>query len=447
MHYIPNTDENRKEMLKAIGVQDFEEILSPIPKEARFEGEIHLPEPLSEYEISRHLQELSDQNAHAGTHTCFLGGGAYDHFIPAAVGHIISRPEFYTSYTPYQAEVSQGNLQAIYEYQTMIAELTGMDAANASMYDGASALAEAALLSSNVTRREEILISKTVHPFYRQVVATYCHRSGITLKTLEEKDGITDIEALSKRAGDQTAGVLIQHPNFFGVLEDVESIEKIIHEKGGLLTMSVDPISLGLLKPPGEYNADIATGEGQALGNPLNFGGPYLGIFAVKDKLIRKMPGRIAGLTHDSKGQRGFVLTLQTREQHIRREKATSSICTNQQLCALAATVYLSLMGKKGMPAVANLCLQKAHYLAGELQKLDSVSLYLDKPFFKEFAIRCPISPKRIIEEMEKEKIFAGVDLGRFDYSMEDGLLIAVTEKRTKAEMDRYVEVLSNILG
>ncbi len=446
MHYIPNTEENRKEMLKSIGVKDFEELLSPIPKEARFKGDLDLPQSMSEFEVSRHLQELADENDHAGTHTCFLGGGAYDHFIPAAVGHIISRSEFYTSYTPYQAEVSQGNLQAIYEYQTMIAELTGMDAANASMYDGGSALAEAALLSNNVTRRKEILISKTVHPFYRQVVATYCHRSGITLKTIEEKEGVIDIEALEKQIGDQTAGVLIQHPNFYGILEDVETIERITHDAGALLTMSVDPISLGILKPPGDYNADIATGEGQALGNALNFGGPYLGIFAVKQKLIRKMPGRIAGLTHDVNGQRGFVLTLQTREQHIRRDKATSSICTNQQLCALAATVYLSLMGKKGMPAVANLCLQKAHYLTNKLEKLEGVTRYSNKSFFKEFAIKCPVPPKKIIDAMEKEKIFAGVDLGRFDYGIEDGLLIAVTEKRTKAEMDRYVEVFSKVI-
>lgn len=447
MPFIPTTDANRREMLKTIGVSDFEDLLSAIPKNARFKGELKLPKPLSEFEVSKLLQEIAAKNENASTHLNFLGGGVYDHFIPAAVDHIISRSEFYTAYTPYQPEVSQGTLQAIYEYQTLIANLTGMDVANASMYDGATALAESALLINGHAGKEEILISKTVHPFYRKVVGTYCHRSGITLKEVPMKDGATDLEGLSSMLNSTTAGLLVQHPNFFGALEEVEAIEKIVHGAGILFAVSVDPISLGLLKPPGEYGADIATGEGQALGNSLNYGGPYVGIFAVKQDLIRRLPGRLVGVTEDTKGRRGFVLTLQTREQHIRREKATSSICTNEQLCALASTVYLSLMGKQGLPKVSNLCLQKSHYLQKKLLKIKGIEPLFGRPFFKEFAIRLPVSPKKIITQMRKENIFAGIDLGRFDYGLSRGLLIAVTEKRTREEMDRYASVLSRCVA
>lgn len=445
MPFIPTTDQNREEMLKTIGVSDFEELLKAIPDAARFKGKLDLPEPLSEYEVTRLLQEIANQNAHAGSHTCFLGGGAYDHFIPAAVGHVTSRSEFYTAYTPYQPEVSQGNLQAIYEYQTMIANITGMDVANASMYDGASALAEAALLIQAETKRGEILVSKAVHPFYRKVIGTYCQRSGACMREVAIKDGATDLDLLKKMLSENSGGAIIQHPNFFGNLEPVDEIEKMVHGAGGLYGVSVDPISLGLLKPPGEYNADVVTGEGQSLGNALYYGGPYVGIFAVKKDLIRRLPGRLVGVTVDTKGRRGFVLTLQTREQHIRREKATSAICTNEQLCALASTVYLALMGKQGIPTVANLCVQKAHYLAERIEDIIGFDLLFSRPFFKEFAIRCPDSPKRIIDAMRKEKIFAGIDLSRFDYGIEDGLLIAVTEKRTKEEMDRYIEILKKV--
>jgi glycine dehydrogenase subunit 1 len=446
MPFLPMTEKNRREMLQTIGIAEFEELLAPIPGALRFKGKLNLPEPLSEFEVARHLSELASQNEHAGTFACFLGGGAYDHFIPAAVGHVLMRPEFYTSYTPYQPEVSQGTLQAIYEYQTMIAELTGMDAANASLYDGASALAEAALLLNGQTGRSTLLVSKTVHPFYRKVVSTYCHRAGISLKEIPAKDGVTDVEQLRRAAGADTAGALVQHPNFFGFLEDTEAIGNAVHSAGGLFAVSVDPISLGLLKPPGEYGADVATGEGQALGNPLSFGGPYVGLFAVKKDLLRRLPGRLVGVTRDKKGRRGFVLTLQTREQHIRREKATSSICTNEQLCALASTVYMALMGKTGLPQVAELCLRKAHYLAREITKLKGFSLLSSRSFFKEFAVKCPIPPARIIEALHRERLFAGIDLSRFDYGLEDSLLVAVTEKRTKAEMDRYVQALKNLL-
>jgi len=447
MPFLPMTEKNRREMLKTIGVEKFEDLLKSIPEKQRFKGKMNLPDPLSEYEVTRLLQEMATRNLHAGTHACFLGGGAYDHFIPAAVGHVISRPEFYTSYTPYQPEVSQGNLQSIYEYQTMIAELTGMDAANASMYDGASALAEAALLIQSQTGRESILISKTVHPFYRKVVSTYCHRAGIVLKELEMTNGVTDLDVLCRMVDSKTAGVLIQHPNFFGFLEEVEQIEQTIHAAGGLFGVSVDPISLGILKPPGEYGADVATGEGQALGNPLSFGGPYVGIFTVKKQFLRRLPGRLVGVTQDVDGKRGFVLTLQTREQHIRREKATSSICTNEQLCALASAVYLALMGKSGLPRVAELCLQKAHYLARGITKLQGFQLLSAKPFFKEFAVRCPIPVKRILQTMRKHRIFAGIDLGRFDLGLKNMLLVAVTEKRTRQEIDQYLDVLRKCLN
>jgi len=446
MPFIPTTDENRKEMLKTIGVSEFDELLQAIPKESRFKGCLDLPDPLSEYEVTKLLGELAAKNEHSGTHTCFLGGGAYDHFVPAAIDYILNRSEFYTAYTPYQPEVSQGNLQAIYEYQTMISNLTGMDIANASMYDGATAIAEAALLASTQMRREEIIMSKTIHPFYRQVVETYCHRSGIQLKTVEEKDGQTDLDNLKSMISEKTAGVLIQHPNFLGNLEDVDSLEKIIHDTKALFVVSVDPISLGVLKPPGSYNADVATGEGQAMGNALNFGGPFVGIFTVKKELVRRLPGRLVGVTQDTEGKRGFVLTLQTREQHIRREKATSSICTNEQLCALASTVYMALMGKSGVPQVAKLSLQKAHYLADQLEKA-GVKRFYNHPFFKEFAIQCPVAPKKIIKAMREKNIFAGVDLSRFDYGIENGLLIAVTEKRTKQEMDLYVEAFQSVIG
>lgn len=447
MPFIPTTEENRKEMLKAIGVSDFAELLDPIPGEMRFTEDLDLPEPLSEYEVSKHLNELANRNEHTGNNICFLGGGAYDHFIPAAVDHIISRPEFYTAYTPYQPEVSQGNLQAIYEYQTMIADLTEMDVANASLYDGGSALAEAALLSVNHTRRGQIFVSRSVHPFYRGVIKTYCNKSGIELIEIEISDGLTDMDQLKKLVNNNTAGLLVQHPNFFGCLENVEEMEKIIHEAGGLYTVSADPISLGILKPPGKFKADIVTGEGQSLGNHLSFGGPYLGIFAVTKALIRKMPGRIAAVTEDSEGRRGFVLTLQTREQHIRRAKATSAICTNQQLCALAAAVYMALMGKSGLPAVAELSLQKAHYLAEELEKTAGLKLMYNHPFFKEFVVKTPVQPQKIIDQLRKEKIFAGVDLSRFDYDCNDGLLIAVTEKRTKEEMDKFVKSIKQVVS
>ena len=446
MPFIPATEQNRKEMLKAIGVSEFEDLLQDIPEHLRLAGSLDLPESMSELEISSYIEELAGLNANTGTHVCFLGGGAYDHFIPAAIDHLISRSEFYTSYTPYQPEVAQGNLQTIYEYQSMIAELTGMDVANASMYDGGSALAEAALLVCGHTGRSDILLSKSVHPYYREVVKTYCHKSGIHVNEINIRNGVTDISQLKTAVGSNSAGLLLQHPNFFGILEPVETAESIIHAAGGLYVISSDPISLGILKPPGDFGADVVTGEAQALGNPLNFGGPYIGLFAVNRTLVRRLPGRLVGVTRDAQDRRGYVLTLQTREQHIRRDKATSSICTNEQLCALASAIYLALLGKKGLQKVADLCIQKSHYLADEIQKIEGFSLRFDQPFFKEFLIQCPIPPREIIDRLLNQKLFAGIDISRFDYQMDDTLLIAVTEKRTRSDMDRFVTALKALV-
>jgi len=438
MPFFPNTDEDRREMLRQIGVRDFDDLLENIPASIRLREALALPKPLSEMEVLSELQELASQNQGTETMVSFLGGGAYDHFIPAAVGAILSRPEFYTAYTPYQAEVSQGTLQAIYEYQTMICRLTGMDAANASMYDGGSAVAEAALLAVRHTDRKELVIAGKVHPCYLEIVKTYTQGWEIALRQVPPAEGKADCRAIEEVVNEKTAAVIVQQPNFYGCLEDVGEIGKIAHDAGALFVVSADPISLGLLTPPGSYGADVVVGEGQSLGIPLSFGGPYLGIFALKDFLIRKIPGRLSGITVDTDGKRGFTLALQTREQHIRREKATSNICTNQGLMMLAACVYLSLMGKEGISEVARLCLQKSHYLAREIEKIPGFKLKWSHPFFKEFVVETPVTPSTILERLSRKGILGGLDISRYDKGVE-GLLIAVTEKRTKEEMDRLV--------
>jgi glycine dehydrogenase subunit 1 len=444
MPFFPNTDEDRREMLRQIGVRDFDDLLENIPASIRLREALALPKPLSEMEVLSELQELASQNQGTETMVSFLGGGAYDHFIPAAVGAILSRPEFYTAYTPYQAEVSQGTLQAIYEYQTMICRLTGMDAANASMYDGGSAVAEAALLAVRHTDRKELVIAGKVHPRYLEIVQTYTQGWEIALRQVSLTDGKADCRAVEELVNEKTAAVIVQQPNFYGCLEDVGEIGKIAHDAGALFVVSADPISLGLLAPPGSYGADVVVGEGQSLGIPLSFGGPYLGIFALKDFLIRKIPGRLSGITVDTDGKRGFTLALQTREQHIRREKATSNICTNQGLMMLAACVYLSLMGKEGIPEVARLCLQKSHYLAREIEKIPGFKLKWSHPFFKEFVVETPVTPSTILERLSGKGILGGLDISRYDKGVE-GLLIAVTEKRTKEEMDRLVMELKAV--
>ena len=445
MSYIPNTKNDINEMLKKIGVDSFEDLLESIPKVLKFDQKLSLPEPLSELEIEKEISQITSKNFSVDKISNFLGGGAYDHFIPKVVDFLISRSEFATAYTPYQAEVSQGTLQAMYEFQSMVSELTQMDVTNASMYDGATAMAEAAIMAKNITCKNKIIISETVNPNYLKGLETYCKPSELEVVKIKTKNMVTDIDAIEKHFDNEVAAVIMQSPNFFGYIENMEKISNLLKDKKALFIASVDAISLALLKPPGSYNADIVVGEGQMLGNHLNFGGPYLGLFSTKKKYIRKMPGRIIGATKDSNGKDGFVLTLQTREQHIRREKATSNICSNEGLNALAATIYLALMGKSGLENVANLCVQKSHYLYENIIKIDGFSKVTDNPFFKEFVIKTPIPAKDLIEKAKNENIFAGISLDNFFPNKTHELLIAVTEKRTHEELDKYLEFLGNL--
>ncbi len=435
--YLPNTEEDRRAMLAELGLSSVEDLFADIPQEVRFKGRMNLPEALSEPELIAHMKRLARKNADASEWVIFMGGGSYDHFIPSVIGHVLGRSEFYTAYTPYQPEVSQGVLQSIYEYQSLIVRLTGMDVSNASMYDGASAMAEAALIACAATRRTKVVVARSVNPEYRQTIRTYTHGPKVEIveAPFDAKTGQADLGALEKLVDDNTAAVLLAHPNFFGCLEKPEEVARIAHDKGALFVVAVDPISLGLLKAPGEYGADIALGEGQPLGNPMSFGGPYLGFLATTEKLVRKMPGRITGATVDRDGDRGFVLTLQTREQHIRREKATSNICSNEALNALAACVYLSTMGREGLMEVANLCLQKAHYAADQMAKA-GYGRPFSAPFFKEFVVKGPGSAKEANAKLAGRKMLVGPDLGAAYPELGGAFLVAVTEKRTKAEID-----------
>ncbi|MFQ6015962.1 MAG: aminomethyl-transferring glycine dehydrogenase subunit GcvPA [Anaerolineae bacterium] len=444
MNYIPNTDRDRKLMLKVIGVDSVEELFADIPQEKRFPN-LDLPEPLSEMEVARLINQMAERNADLGHHPCFLGAGAYHHFIPAVVGHLLSRGEFYTAYTPYQPEVSQGTLTAIYEYQTMVCQLTGMDVANASMYDGASALAEAALMAARITRRDKVVVSSAVHPEYRDVVRTYTQGIGLEIKEAgyrREDSGQTDLDQVGELVDEETACFMVQHPNFFGCLENLAGAVEIAHQKGALVAVCVDPIALGMLKPPGDYGADIVVGEGQGLGTPLSFGGPYLGLLACRQEYVRQLPGRIAGMTTDTEGRRGFVLTLQPREQHIRREKATSNICTNQALVALAATIYLGAMGKRGMRQVAELCYHKAHYAAERIAALDGFQLLFQAPFFKEFAVRTPQPPNEVNARLLQQGVIGGYDLSRTYPELGDAILFCVTEMNPRDEIDKLEKTL-----
>ncbi|MGB5526602.1 MAG: aminomethyl-transferring glycine dehydrogenase subunit GcvPA [Gemmatimonadota bacterium] len=443
MSFIPHSEADRREMLARIGVSDVRELYKDVPAELILDGDLDVPEALSEWEAVRLLTELADENRSL---VCFAGAGQYDHHVPAAADHIIRRSEFYTAYTPYQPEVSQGTLQVIYEFQTMICELTGMDVANASMYDGPSAAAEAAVMSRAVTRRDRVLSATTVHPHYRKVTDTYLRGLGSGLERVAPgSDGLVDLDALGAALGDDVACFLVQYPNFFGCIEDLEPIAEAVHAAGALLVVVTDPVSQVLLRTPGELGADIVVAEGQPFGNAPSFGGPVVGLFAARQKLVRKMPGRIVGATVDMEGRRGYVLTLQTREQQIRREKATSNICTNQGLNALAATVHLSLLGKEGLREVAESSVQNAHYAWRKLQDVDGVTpLFPDTPFAREFAVVTEENSRSILERGFEAGILAGVSLSRFEsLEVPDGLLLAFTEKRNRDEIDRLVELLA----
>jgi glycine dehydrogenase subunit 1 len=441
MPFLTNSEEDIKEMLSVIGVNNFEALISNIPKELRFNQKLNIPDPISEVEISQLIESLAKKNKPG---ISFLGGGVYDHYVPAIIGALISRSEFYTAYTPYQPEVSQGTLQSIYEFQSLICELTGMDVTNASMYEGGSALAEAMLLACNHTRKNKVLIAGSLNPRYKELLGTYINHNDIQITELPVSDFLTDMGDLQKTLGDDHAAVILQHPNYFGSLEDVRAAGEIIKEKNALFICYYDPISLGILAPPGEYGADIAIAEGQVLGNHMNFGGPFLGLFSTRLDLVRRIPGRIVGLTKDVEGKTGFVLTLQTREQHIRREKATSNICTNSGLLALAATIYMAALGKYGIQEVANLCLHKAHYLAAGIHQIDGLEVLNQQHFFKEFIVKFPFKSGKILKKLQEQGIFAGIDLSPTGYS--DHLLVAVTEKRTKKELDNYISELKKVV-
>ena len=434
--YIPNTDDDRRAMLDVIGAATADDLFADIPSDLRIEG-LDLPPALSEQELVREMAALATSNQVPGDGmACFLGAGAYRHFIPSVVGHVIGRSEFYTAYTPYPPEISQGTLQTMFELQSMTCELMAMDVANAGMYDGASALAEACLMACNITGRERIALLDSVHPSYAAVVRTYARGRGLAVDTVSNA-GLSQEHACLPVG---TACLAVQHPNFFGHLEDVRAHESAAHAAGALLIAVADPISLGLLAPPGEYGADIAVAEGQGLGSPVSFGGPFLGLFACRQQYLRQMPGRIVGRTTDMDGRTGYVLTLQTREQHIRRERATSNICTSQQLVGLAAAVYLAAVGRHGLRQIAEACYHKSHYAAQRIAALPGYSLAFQTPFFKEFTVRCPKPPKQLLSRLLEQGIIGGLDVSD---RVENGMLVCVTEVNTRQEIDRLVEALA----
>jgi glycine dehydrogenase subunit 1 len=448
MAYIANTPEDIRVMLGAIGLDSLDQLFEIIPPEFRLERPLQVPRALTEWELTQEVQHTLARNDGTDRRVCFLGGGCYDHFIPAVVDNLAGRGEFYTAYTPYQPEASQGTLQATFEYQTLITQLTGMDVSNASLYDGGSAAAEAMLMALTITRRfGQVVVAESVHPEYRQILATFLAQMEPHLVTIPTPEGQAAPARVSEAITDQTAAVVVQYPNFFGRLEDVRALVDAAHARGALAIVIVDPVSLGLLNRPGDYGADIVVAEGQTLGNPLAFGGPYLGIMACREEYVRKMPGRIVGQTTDRKGTRCWVLTLQTREQHIRREKATSNICTNQGLLALRASIYLAVMGPRGLRQAAELSTRKAHYAAERLAAVPGLSLAFPGPFFKEFVVRCEHDPKAVLAEVGRLGYHGGIHLGRWYPELDDCILIAVTEKRSKDEIDGLADAYNEAVG
>jgi len=443
MTYIANTDEDRRAMLAELGLDSVEDLFADVPAELRAES-LDLAPGRSELEVLDHLRGLSEKNS---THlVSFLGGGFYDHFVPAAVDSILSRGEFFTAYTPYQPEGSQGTLQAIFEFQSAICRLTEMEVANASLYDGGTALYEAMMMAMRITRRRKIVVDKGVSPIYRNMLHCYTSNLSIDFEEVPTRDGLADRDEIAKRIDKETAAVMVQNPNFFGCIDDYSDLGQAAHDAGALMVVSAYPIALGILKTPGEMGADIAVGEGQSLGLPLSFGGPYLGYMAALQKHVRKMPGRIAGEAKDIEGKRGFVLTLQAREQHIRREKATSNICSNEALCALAASAYLTFLGKQGLREVAELCAAKAAYTRDRLLAIPGVTSRFDAPFFNEFVIDLPREAGDVIGKLIEKHLAAGFPLDRYYRDMGSSMLIAVTEKRTKEEIGMLADALEGIL-
>jgi len=445
--FVPHTEEDFEAMLGAIGVASFEELLVNIPDELK-RFELRLPAGLPEQALRRALLALAQDNANVVTHVSYLGGGAYDHFIPTVVNALASCPGFVTAYTPYQAEASQGNLQAMFEYQTAMCELTGMAISNSSLYDGASAVAEAAIAALNVKRhRSKVVVSRAVHPHSRTVLAAYMHGLGIEIVEVPATaHGLTDMAALEAAVGEATAAVIVQSPNFFGCIEAMADAGAVAHGKEALFVAVVNPISIGVLAPPGEYGADIAVGEGQPLGVPLAYGGPYLGFFTCTDEVMRKVPGRLIGMTTDRHGRRGFVLTLQAREQHIRREKATSNICTNEALVALRALIYLCALGREGIREVGELNLRYSHYAAEKIAAVPGYGLRFDAPFFNEFVVTCPVEPAEVNRQLwENANILGGVELGRWYPEFKDGLMLCVTETKTKEQIDALASALESL--
>ncbi len=440
MRYLPHTPEEVSAMLSAVGADNLDELFAHIPEVCRRNTPLGLPEPLSEWELDRHMDGLSGTTAIQPEYMVFMGAGSYDHLIPEVIKQLLQRGEIYTAYTPYQAEVSQGTLQIIYEYQTLVSRLLGLDVANASMYDGASALAEALLMAMRVTKRSKVAVSRAIHPLYRRVVQTYLKPAGFEIVELDyNTQGRTDLSALDD--GENLAAVAVQSPNFFGCVEDMAAIEKAVHAdaKTMLVATFTEPLAFGLYQSPGDLGADIACGEGQSLGLPRSFGGPGLGLFACRQAHVRNMPGRLAGQTVDLDGKRGFVLTLATREQHIRRGKATSNICTNQGLCAAAAAMFMATLGGTGFRRLARINYDNAEYLKGELNK-NGVAIAFETPTFNEFVIRLGEGSKRIYRQLMAKKIIAGLPLDKYYTELEDHYLICVTETSTKADLDILVK-------
>jgi glycine dehydrogenase subunit 1 len=444
--FVPRGDLEKQDMLKSIGVENFEELLEDMPERVRLGRPLDLLPPMAEADVKRYFKGLAGLNRPADEWSSFLGAGAYDHYVPSLVDYVASRPEFYTAYTPYQAEVSQGTLQTIYEFQSLIARLTGMEIANASLYDSGTALAEAVLMAASVNRRTEVVVSGCVNPRRLDVLRTYLSATGMEVKCSTAGGGYTEADDIARLVGPGTACVVIENPNFFGVIEDGEAVAEAARGCGAIFVVGVDPISLGLLRSPSDYGADIVVGEGQSLGNRLSFGGPYLGFLATRKQFIRKLPGRIVGRTVDSAGRTCYCLTLQTREQHIRREKATSNICTNQALVALRAAVYLCWLGRQGIAELAGVCLSKAVYARDALVAA-GFKLHFDRPFFREFVVDVPGTPKDLAAHLASRKIVAGLPLGGLVPGLENSILMAFTERRTKVEIDRLVEAMAGFAG